>query len=141
MRIGPGAALLVALLAAPLVSAQPSTSDATGDWRAYLAATPRLLGDPDGARSRLETWGISLQLYSNHTGSAKLRGGADTRGDTGHSASADLFVMSDLETLSGWRGGTLLLHAKSQYDRSVNDDVGALSDPIDDADFDEAIYV
>jgi len=35
----------------------------------------------------------------------------------------------------------VLLHAKGQYDRSVNDDVGALREPIDDADFDDPLYL
>lgn len=141
MRID-AALLLAAVLAAPSSEAQPPAPGvATEGWRTYLLSTPRLLGDPCGLRSRLEGWGISVQLFSNHTGSVKLRGGVDEEGDAGHSASADLFVMSDLEELSGWRGGTLLLHTKTQYDRSVNDTVGARSDPIDDADFDAALYV
>jgi len=47
----------------------------------------------------------------------------------------------DLDELANWPGADFLLHVKGQYDRNVNDDVGALSDSIDDADFDAPIYI
>jgi len=59
----------------------------------------------------------------------------------GSSGSYDLFGLVDVEELAGWPGANLLLHVKGQYDENLNEDVGALSDPVDDADFDEAIYV
>ena len=68
-------------------------------------------------------------------------GGANPDGAFGHSGSYDFFARVDLEALVGWRGGDLLLHVKGQYDDNLNADVGALSDPIDDADFDEPVYV
>jgi porin len=118
-------ALLIALLAAPSSGA---------------AERQRLFGDPGGRRSALERLGVTLQLFTNHYPTWKIRGGVAGGGELGHSASYDFFALADLEELAGMRGLTVLVHAKGQYDEGVNDDVGALSDPIDDADFDEAIY-
>jgi porin len=53
----------------------------------------------------------------------------------------DLFVHADLARLGLPRGGRFLALAKSNYNRNVNDAAGALSDPVDDADFDAAIYI
>jgi porin len=47
----------------------------------------------------------------------------------------------DLDELLGWRGGDFLIHVKGMYDDNLNGDIGALSAPIDDADFDKSIYV
>lgn len=123
-----GAAALA--LAQPLLAGQAT------------AQRSRLLGDPGGWRSRLERVGVELQLFANLYGSWKLHGGVGSDdGELGDSGSYDLFALVDGEELAEVRGLSLLLHAKGMYDRSVNDDVGAISDPIDDADFDEAIYV
>jgi porin len=103
-------------------------------------ASPRLLGDPGGARSRLERLGIGLQLFYNQLVGGNPRGGADPHG-FGHSGSYDLLARVDAEELLGLPDLTGLLHVKGQYDRSVNDDVGSLSDSFDDADFDAPIYV
>lgn len=103
-------------------------------------AGDRLLGDPGGARSRLEQLGVTVSLYGNHFLGAKLRGGAGPD-DAGQSASYDLLVRGDLAALGAWPGLDALLQVKGQGDRNVNDEVGALSDPIDDADFDSPIYV
>jgi len=101
-----------------------------------------LLGDPGGFRGRLEELGVDLQLFYNQYLAWKPGGGGDDSSSTaGSSGSYDLFVRTDLEELAAWRGADLLLHTKGQYDSNLNQDVGALSDPIDDADFDDAIYV
>lgn len=93
-------------------------------------------------RSRLEQLGIALQLFGQEQlGWKAPGGGADPDGAFGHSASYDLFALVDAEELVGWRGLDLLVRPRGQYDRSVNDEVGALSDPVDDADFDAPIYV
>lgn len=108
----------------------------------HLTRTTRLIGNPGGWRSRLEALGIGLQLfYNQYLGWKPEGGGANDDAAFGHSASYDFFALVDVEEAAGWRGLDLLLHVKGQYDRNVNDDVGALSDPIDDADFDEPIYV
>lgn len=108
----------------------------------HLESSSRLLGDPGAARSRAELLGVSVELFYNQYLSWKPRGGgADTRADLGHSASYDLLTRIDFDALAGWRGLDLLFHAKGQYARDGNAKLGALSNPIDDADFDEAIYV
>jgi porin len=132
-----GIALLLAVFLGPAARAEPAA-----DSGHFLLATDRLLGDPWGARSRLRELGVDLQLLYNQFLAWKPRGGGvDAGSSTGHSGSYDFFGLVDLESLAGWRGGELLLHVKGQYDDNLNADVGALSDPIDDADFDEPIYV
>jgi porin len=114
----------------------------TPGMASHLLESDRLLGDPGGRRSRLEQLGIALQLFYHQTLSGKPSGGGARSGSAfGTSGSYDFFTRLDLETAMGWRGGDALLHVKGQYDDSINGDVGALSDPIDDADFDSAIYV
>ncbi len=100
----------------------------------------RLLGDPGGHRSRLERLGVGVQLFYNQFLSANPRGGAEPE-SWGHSGSYDLFLRVDAEELVGWPDATAVLHVKGLYDRNINAQVGALSQPIDDADFDEAGYV
>lgn len=101
-----------------------------------------LLGDPGGVRGRLEELGVGLQLFYHQFGGWKPRGGGRDSGSTlGASGSYDFFARADLEELVTWRGADLLLHVKGQYDSNLNEEVGALSDPIDDSDFDEGIYV
>lgn len=42
----------------------------------------------------------------------------------------------------GWMAGAeSLLQVKSTRGRNVNPEVGALSDPFDDADFDQLVYI
>ncbi len=107
-----------------------------------VAAAPRAFGDAGGARSRLERMGVQLRLfYDQYLSGKPSKGGAEPDAGFGHSGSYDFFAQADLDALVGWRGATMLLHVKGQYDRSVNGEVGALSAPIDDADFDEPIYV
>jgi porin len=144
--LSPGlpAILLVALCAALLSGPRPAAAERGPGWSLgrHLAESPQLLDDPGGARTRLEQLGIIPQLFTGHfLGWKPPGGGADTSGAFGHSASYDLFVLVDAEELVDWSGLDLLVHAKGIYDRSVNDEVGALSDPIDDADDDLAIYV
>ncbi len=98
-----------------------------------------LLGDPGGARSRLEAAGLAIDAFWNHQMGLALRRGQ--AGDTAQSGSFDLFLRADLERHGLGPGATALLLVKSNYNRNVNDRVGALGDPVDDADFDEAAYV
>ncbi|MBW2269314.1 MAG: carbohydrate porin [Deltaproteobacteria bacterium] len=128
-------------LAVVLAAAPAGAQADIGTLARHVASAQRLLGDFGGARSRTERFGIAVELFSTQTSSWKLRGGAEKEDDFGHSASYDLFTLIDFEALAGWRGLSLLFHAKGQYARDGNAKVGALSDPVDDADFDEAIYV
>lgn len=141
-RTGPAriALLLTTLLAAP-ASGNEGEKSVFRELGRHLLDSPRLLDDPGGARSRLSSLGIEFQLFTNLILGWKPRGGADTDSTFGHSASYGFFTHVDVEELAGWPGLDLLLHVKGQHDESVNPDVGALSDPVDDADFDEGIYV
>ena len=83
-----------------------------------------------------------LQLfYHQHLSGKASGGGASSASAFGHSGSYDFFARMDLDALVGWSGGRVLLHVRGLYDRNVNADVGAIGDPIDDADFDEPIFV
>lgn len=132
-------------MCAPLVA--PASAPAAEDGRLarlgrHLLESPQLLDDPGGARTRLDELGITLQLFTQQfLGWKAPGGGADTSGRFGASGSYDLFALIDAEELVGWPGLDFLLHVKGQYDDGLNDAVGALGDPIDDADFDEPIYI
>jgi porin len=106
-----------------------------------LLESPRLLGDLGGERTRLERLGIDFQLFYQQYLGWRARGGVDPDHRFGSSGSYDLFALVDVEELAGWPGLDLLLHVKGQYDENLNEDVAALGDPVDDADFDDAIYV
>jgi len=136
----------IAVLVGPcLASIATSGARADGPVRRlaeHLESGDRLLGDPGGARSALQRLGVDLQLFYDQFLSVKAAGGgANPDAALGASGSYDFFTRVDLDALSGWRGADVLLHVKGQYDRGLNADVGALSDPIDDADFDAGIYV
>jgi len=133
--------LLLGITAA-LVSAAPAAGQPPlGALVDHLRRSPELLGDPGGARAELERLGIAVQLFYNQYLGWKLRGGAQAGSTTGHNGSYDFFLRVDLEELASWPGLALLLRARGQYDDSINADVGAASDPIDDADFDEPAYL
>jgi porin len=132
---------LAFLLALLVVAASGRPVGAEPRERTFLDR-PRLLDDPLGWRSRLEQLGVGLQLFYNQVLAWKPPGGgANPSGVFGHSASYDFLTRVDVEELAGWPGLDLLLHVKGQYERNLNKDVGALSNPIDDADFDEPVYV
>lgn len=95
---------------------------------------------PDWGRKDLEENGLSFQLYYNAYVGANPRGGKNPD-ERDYSHSWDLFVTADTERLGLWSGGKVLMQAKQNHGRNVNPDVGALGDPIDDADFDELIYI
>jgi porin len=122
-------------------TAGPPAPGALARAAGHLRATPRLLGDPAGLRSRLERMGISLQLYYQQLWGWKPRGGVERDGETGHSWSYDLLARVDLEDLVGAPDLVAFLQVKGQYNRSLNPTVGAFSDPTDDADFDQSVYV
>lgn len=107
----------------------------------YLERSPRLLDDPAGARSWLEDLGVSAQLFANGYLGWKIDGGASSADVVRQSASWDLIVRADLEELVGASGLVALVHVKGTSERNVNPEVGALSDPIDDADGRQPIFV
>ena len=145
-RLAAACAIALAGLLAPWTPAARAASGAgaaaaSAPPARSLRETPRLLGDPWGARSRLESLGVSLQLFFNTYLGAKVRGGADPGDVVRNSGTYDLFTRVDLEELAGVQGLDLLAQVKGGYGRNANPQVGALSDPIDDADFDEPIYL
>ncbi|MDJ0851426.1 MAG: carbohydrate porin [Myxococcota bacterium] len=129
------------VLAAAAAQGEPAPTPRNALAR-HLLDSRRLLGDPGGQRGRLELLGVELQLFYNQFLAWKPRGGGVNEDSVfGHSGSYDFFTRVDVEALTGWPGLDVLLHVKGQYDENLNDDVGALSNPIDDADFDEPIWV
>lgn len=112
----------------------------TDRLRAILES-PRLLDDPGGARSWLEDRGVTISLYYNNFTGANLRGGKSTNDGLKNSGSGDYFLHLDFGTMGVLPGGESLVQAKSNHGKNINPDVGALSDPFDDADFDEAFYL
>ncbi len=143
-----GAVLVLAALGPGLAAgarADPAAaaSEPAANWslRRHLRESPQLLGGPDGWRSQLERRGLSVWMFYNQTLSWKPAGGAEPGSTGGHSGSYDFFALAHAEESIGWPGLDLLLHVKGFYDRNVNADVGALGDPIDDADFDQPAYV
>jgi porin len=140
------AILAVACPAAPAGADGPASGDGAAGGPAarlirHLGESPRLLGDPGGARSRLEQLGIGFQLFFNDYLGGKVRGGRNPDDAIANSASYDFFTLVDMESLGVVEGLAMLLHVKGNHGRNVNPDVGALSDPIDDADGDWPIYV
>ncbi len=115
---------------------EPATPKRSG-WRHQR----RALEDPRGVRAGLETSGIALQGAANQFFGWRLRGGAGAGEELGASGSYDLFAQLDLEELARRPGVQILAHLKGAYDENLNGEVGALGDPVDDADFDEALYV
>ncbi len=136
-RMGRMRRLGVLLLAMALPIAVAAEEPASARLGRHLRESPQLL-DLD-ARRRLERLGVPIQFFYNEYFGWKARGERD--GKTGHSGSYDLFVRVDAEELVGLPGLSGLLNVKGQYDEQINKDVRALSDPVDDADFDEAIYI
>jgi len=134
-------ALLLGLSIGVLPALAAVGQSPVGAFLDHVRESPQLLGDPAATRSQLERLGINLQLFYNQSLGWKPRGGAQPDSTTGHSGSYDFFLRADLEELVSWPGLALLLHARGQYDDDINADVGAASDPIDDADFDEPIYL
>jgi porin len=107
----------------------------------HLLESPWLLGDPGDFRQKLGLYGVTMQLFYTQFLAWKPQGGALPASTFGHNGSYDFLTFIDGKELIGWPGMVALLHVKGQYERSINRDVGALSDPIDDADFDEPIWI
>ena len=139
-----GALLLAFALVAGAAARAADLPDAVRPLVEHLRTSPRLLGDPGGLRSRLEARGLELRLFYQHFLAWNVDGGLDSGSETGHSASYDFFAQAFFRDLVGqpWMPELIgLMHVKGQYDQNVNEDIGALTDPIDDADFTEAVYV
>lgn len=140
------AVALVALLAAG-AAVGPARAGEVDDPRAASGPATgwthrdRALGDPAGFRGGLETSGVSVQAFYNQFFGWRARGGSGGGDGLGASGSYDVFTQLDVEEIAGRPGLTVLAHLKGAYDHSINREVGALSDPVDDADFDEVAYL
>lgn len=143
---------LVLLLATPTIlvaqppATQPISSPAAGStpraspWETWLTRD-RLTGDWGGVRTELEDVGVTFDIFYNHVYAANTHGGLDTTNAQRNSGSVDVLLRLDFEKMGVIPGGSMLVFAKSNFSRNVNPKVGALSDPIDDADGDEPIYI
>ena len=127
-------AALSGLVAHVSVSAQ----EPTGNW---LRNTTQATGDWGGARPSLENRGVRFSLYYIHNYGHKSLGGFDRTSRGSHSGSVDLFGQFDFDKMNAIRGGEALIHLKNNWSRNINPQIGALGDPIDDADGHHAVYV
>lgn len=118
----------------------PTTRPSDSPWEAWLKQD-RLTGDWGGVRTDLENIGITFDIFYNQIYAANTRGGLDTTNAQRLSGSFDVLLRLDFEKMNLIPGGSMLLFAKSNWSRNINPKVGALSDPIDDADGDIPIYV
>ena len=136
--MGRAAAALVVVFAlqAPPPSAWARESVSSSSFFGRLARSEHLLFGVEAERDALKEAGLDLSLFYNAFTGFRLAGG-DGGKHVEQSGSADFFAIADLDRL-GLRGaGTLLLQVKALHDRNVNPSIGALSDPIDDADGDD----
>ncbi len=101
----------------------------------------RLTGNWGGLRDRLEAQGIKWSLYTNVYYGVNAKGGLKTDDAQRVSESTDLFGQLDFERMHLIDGGQMLLHVKDRYRRNIDPFVGAVSDPIDDADGNRNLYI
>jgi porin len=123
--------------ATPETPTAENTPPSPGGW----LQQDRMTGDWGTVRDQLAERGLSFDLYYNHFYGINAHGGADTKNAQRNSGSLDIFLRFDFEKLGMIPGGEVLVHAKQRYGINVNEKVGALSDPFDDADGDEEILI
>lgn len=107
----------------------------------WLLSTPRLTGDWSGARTSLEDRGIRFSVFYVHFYGHKNSGGLSPIEFGTHSGGVDLFGQFDFDKMGVIRGGEALIHLKNNWSRNINPRIGALGDPIDDADGHHGIYI
>ncbi len=100
-----------------------------------------LTGDWSGSRTKLEDHGLTFGLWYNAYLGYNAHGGLDT-GVRG-SGSYDLIITADFDKMGVLPGGKFLAFGQGWMgdDRNVNNMVGALGEPFDDADGTKPIYV
>ncbi len=101
--------------------------------------SPQLISGFD-FRDRWEELGVRWNAYYLYYFGSLLSGGRDAPTHRG-SMSLDVIGRVDFERLAGWRGLSFLTHLKSTYGENINPKTGALSQPIDDADYTEWFWV
>lgn len=109
-----------------------------GEW---LWHTDRLSGDWGGLRTKGEDRGVKFSLYYIQYYAWKSAGGVEPSSKDVFSGSVDFFTQVDFQKLGWIPGGEMLLHVKNNWGLRINESVGALGDPIDDADGDHPIYI
>lgn len=119
----------------PVESSAPASP-----WETWLKQD-RMTGDWGGARTKLEDTGVTFNIYYNQIYGVNTHGGLNTSGAQRFSGSLDLLLQLDFDLMGVIPGGSMLVFAKRNWSLNINPDVGALSDPIDDADGDLPIYV
>ncbi len=137
------------LLLAPVAIVQASDKESTGkenptvalDTQKEVKVRRNLFGDWLGLRSFLEDRGIRVSLYYTHYWGSKARGGRQASGSQRHSGSGDLFILANLEKMGLIPGAEIFMQVKNNYGKNINTKVAALSDPFDDADFNEPFYI
>lgn len=102
---------------------------------------PRMTGNWGGERDELSARGLDLSFYYNSFVGIRATGGAEPGSTTKYSGSIDFFLQADSQKMGLWQGGQLLMQVKSNQGKNINPSVGAISDPIDDADFTKWIYI
>ena len=130
--------LLWVVLSGPVAATSVVAQETTGTW---LLATTRATGDWGGARTDLEDKGVRVSMFYVHHYGRQNGGGLDRAGRLGHSGSVDLIGHVDLDRLNAVRGGEALVHVRRNWGANVNPQVGALGDPIDDADGNHGLYI
>ncbi|MCG3136604.1 MAG: Porin B [Phycisphaerae bacterium] len=128
---------------------QPAAEAATSqpaEPTSQPAANPfagNLTGDWFGLRTALADIGIKTVVYSNNYYGFNLRGGQDTTNAHRYSHTYDWTTSFDLEKMGLIPGGEIFMFYQGWLGRhrNINGKVGALSDPIDDADGHQSIYV
>jgi carbohydrate-selective porin OprB len=118
-------------------SSTPTTSTneiaPRGFWDWFIH-TDRLTGEWGGLRPKLEDKGLRFTAFANYFWAMKNDGGADQQRDNRNSESVDFYGQADFGKMGLIPGGEALIQVKHNYGRNINPGMGALSDPIDDAD-------
>jgi porin len=138
-------ATLAAALSAAIAGSAPAQEEAPaaasvapdGD----LWSRPKLTGNWDGLRDRLEEKGLTVDLAATYTFQGVPSGGADGplfrslshETDTGHTVSGDLALESDLEKAGLWSGGFFNFRLEGRAGRSVLQRAGSVSAVNNDA--------
>jgi carbohydrate-selective porin OprB len=141
VKIGCRPRVAVAAILAILLMPRPAEAAADDGAWAWLKQADQATGSWGGERARLAERGVSLNFYLVEYFGWKDSGGVDRSPGDKESGSFDTFLTVDCEKLGWWRGGEFLLQVKNNWGANINPLVGALGDPIDDADGDHAVYI
>jgi porin len=102
---------------------------------------PTMTGDWGGNRTFWRDHGVELSFFYNSFVGIRATGGKDPGSTTKHSGSVDFFLRTDFERMGLIPGGEIFMQVKNNHGKNINLSVGAISDPVDDADFTQPIYI